>query len=251
MLSSLKFLQDLTFEDTNDNLVTNEFPSDLVRCLPLLKSLTWRGFTPWTIEQHCGSLFGFELSKLSFLSQLHLIGFDDIKENWCHYSWPRTITDLSICGCHNLLPSSAHTIIHHIAPYLTKLRLDFSNWEGDESWEINDNWNSSIQFSLPYLIELELLTRNVRFLESFQECESLGYLKWTYITLNHCRCLNRMVMNATWPQLRKLDVFGRYDDLALHTLDPPSQALKDQLALLKKYCDNVNIKANITFPCTW
>ncbi|EGG01487.1 uncharacterized protein MELLADRAFT_67049 [Melampsora larici-populina 98AG31] len=50
VFSSLKALRDLTFEDRNENLVTNEFPSQLISCLPLLESLTWHGLTPWTID---------------------------------------------------------------------------------------------------------------------------------------------------------------------------------------------------------
>ncbi|EGF98106.1 uncharacterized protein MELLADRAFT_113853 [Melampsora larici-populina 98AG31] len=205
LLSSLKYLRHFKVGERDNETTMIEFPSRLVANLPLLESLTCEGFTSPRDQRKSGDdSFGFNLSKLKFLSRLHLLGFDDIDEEWCLYDWPRTITDLAIGECGNLSPSSAHRIIHHIAPFLHKLELTFAHQRGTHPQELDPTWNPQTSFSLPLLTDLELFTWNTKLLDSFQDCISISCFKWTYITPEHCRSLNRIICEAAWPQVRTL-----------------------------------------------
>ncbi|EGG07747.1 uncharacterized protein MELLADRAFT_116215 [Melampsora larici-populina 98AG31] len=191
--------------------------------------------------------FGFNLSQLKSLSKLTLWQIEDIDVNWCLYNWPRTITKLMILECGDLSLSSAHQIIHHIAPHLTKLDLKFSYKLDGDSWEIDPSWDTEKKFSLPFLTELSLSTRNAHLLESFQDCKYLRRLEWTYRTSKHCRSLNMMLFNNTWPQLKILYATHHWR-LRLPALDPRLQEIEDQLTVLEKHFEQANMEGFIRRP---
>lgn len=225
-----------------------QFSRNIVTSLPFLESLAMDGFTASRDERKLGDgSFGSNLSELKFLSQLHLSGIVDIGVDWCLYDWSKRITDLSIRNCGNLSPSSAHQIVQYLAPNLKKLKLEFSYKPHDATWEIDPNWTSENCFCLPYLTELELSPRNALFLESFKDCKSLRYLKWTYRTPTHCKMLNKMLLKATWPDLNKLVVVP-YWCLEPTALDPPLWIIKEQLLLLEEYGKQASMNVTIGWP---
>lgn len=245
MLSNLKHLRHFTLGESYNETIMNDFPSKLVASLPLLESLTCKGLAASGDRRKDGDgSFGFNLSNLRFLSRLHLLGFDDIDEDWCLYNWPTTITDLAICECGNLSPSSAHRIIHHIAPYLNKLELGFAHQHGRDPRELDPSWNPQSRFSLPHLTELELFTWNPNLLESFRDCHSIICLKWTYMSLGHCRLLNTILREMCWPQVRTLTLIPHLY-LRRSTRDLQSQEIEDQLNSLEKHCEQANMKVTI------
>ncbi|EGG04987.1 uncharacterized protein MELLADRAFT_108016 [Melampsora larici-populina 98AG31] len=235
LLSSLKHLRHFSLEDRNDEqMYMYRFPSKLLSGLPLLESLTLDGSYGHSQRIDKDS-FGFKLSKLKFLSRLDLVGFsDDIYVDWCLYDWPRTLTDLSICYSSFSSSSLGHQTIHHIAPHLTKLRLDSSD---HDSWE---------NFSLPFLNDLKLSTKKPDSLESFQDCVSIRRLHWSYGTLEHCQTLNRILSQSPWPQLTTLVVvpyfWVRYEPNGKH------RDIEEQLVSLEKYCQQANLNLFIRRP---
>ncbi|EGG04166.1 uncharacterized protein MELLADRAFT_65109 [Melampsora larici-populina 98AG31] len=247
LITSLKHLRQLS-------LITNfirsgamiKSPAKLILGLPLLESLQCGGMILSSDQGGLGDgSFGFELSKLQHLSTLHLTGIKGIDKHWCLYNWPKTITNLTVDWCDNLSPSSAHQIIHHIAPRLKNLGLSFK--QSDDSWESNTGWNPGHLFSLPSLTDLQLHTWNRHLLDSFRDCESLGCLEWTYITLEDCRTLSGILSRATWPQLKRLVVnpslfFPR------DAPDAQDQAIRDELDSMEDYCKQANIEAFVHQP---
>lgn len=236
LLSSLKHLRHFALEDKNEEqMYMHKFSSKLISSLPLIESLVWNGSTPHGDSRKLGEdSFGSKLSKLKFLSRLHLVRFDDIGQDWCLYDWPKTLTDLSVSNYIFSSPSLAHQIIHHIAPNLTKLKIEF---EGDDAWE---------NFSLPLLTDLELSTDITNSLDSFRNCISIRSLHWSYFTPEHCRSLNRILIQSPWPHLSTLVVvpnfYVRYDP------DGEHQEFEEQLVSLEKYCKQANLKFFIRRP---
>ncbi|EGF98716.1 uncharacterized protein MELLADRAFT_113310 [Melampsora larici-populina 98AG31] len=249
LLSSLKQLRHLAVQGRYKQKNMNAFPTDVVASLPLLESFDFAGLAAYAGQPKLGDgSFGLNLSKLKFLSRLHLWFIDDIDANWCLYSWPRTITELTIHQCDNLLPSSANQIIHHIAPYLTKLRLEFGNKQGDDSWETDPSWSPQSCFSLPFLIDLALTTRNADLLYGFQDCKSLSCLEWNYRTSTQFRTLETIVSKNTWPQLRKLVVIPYRSFILPSNLDPRYQEIRYQVISLQKYCKVANMTVTTELP---
>lgn len=248
LLSRLRRLRHLSLEGGNEIKIMNGFPSKVVASLPLLESFDCYELTESKNQQKPGhGSFGFNLSQLKYLSKLTLWKIEDIDGNWCLYNWPRTIKKLMILECGDLSLSLAHQIIHHIAPNLTKLGLEFAYKLDDDNWEIDPSWDAGTKFSLPFLTELRLSTRNAHLLESFQDCKSLRRLKWTYRTSTHCRSLNMMIFKNTWPQLKNLDTTHHWR-LRLPALDPQLQEMEDQLTVLEKHCKQANIGGFIGRP---
>lgn len=236
LLSGLKHLRHFTLEDRNEeHMYMYRFPSKLISGLPLLESLALSGSygdSPKLGEDS----FGFKLSKLKFLSRLDLVGFyDDIYKDWCLYDWPRTITDISISCSSTLTPSLSHQIIHHIAPHLTKLKL--------ESYD-HDTWE---KFSLPLLNDLELSSENTNALDSFQDCFSIKSLHWSYGKLEHCRPLNSILSQSPWPQITKLVIVP---DFYVRVYDPDGEhrEIEEHIVSLENYCKRANIKLFIRRP---
>ncbi|EGG00794.1 uncharacterized protein MELLADRAFT_111497 [Melampsora larici-populina 98AG31] len=236
ILSNLKQLRHLKLKDGYQKTIMNEFPSKIIGSLPLLESLTMGGLTAPGNQRTTGeNSFGSNLSKLRYLSKLELWRIEDIDEDWCLYNWPKTITTLDLHECGDLSLSSAYKIIHHIAPYLTVLRLGFAYERGGEIKEIDSRWDPQTRFSLPNLTDLELCTGDANLLDSFEECNTLNSLHWCYMTSEHCRALSRTLFKATWPQLKKLDV-APWMFLNGSDLGTQSQELEDQFLALEKYC---------------
>ncbi|EGG01969.1 uncharacterized protein MELLADRAFT_110590 [Melampsora larici-populina 98AG31] len=246
LITSLKQLRRLTLVKFIPSGARIRFPTELLLGLPLLESLQCSDMFLSSDQGKLGDdSFGFALSKLQHLSTLHLSSVKGIDKHWCLYNWPKTITNLTIDWCDDLTPSSAQQVIHHIAPHLTNLGLSFE--QRDVSWEINTGWDPGRLFSLPSLTDLQLDTRNPELLDSFQDCESLGYLKWTYITLEDCRTLNGILSRGTWPQLKRLSVHASIL-ISLSAPDPQNQAIRDELDSLEDYCKQFNIEAYVRRP---
>ncbi|EGG04988.1 uncharacterized protein MELLADRAFT_108015 [Melampsora larici-populina 98AG31] len=199
LLSSLQQLTHLSFG--SQTLISKEFPSKVVDNLPLLESLT----VCISTSPDGDDSFGFNLSKLKYLSRLTLWFNGDIDETWCLYNWPRTITHLEMYNCDKLMPSAALRITHHIAPYVTNLMLRFYCKE-DGTWEDDPSWNPHSPLSFPNLTHLALGSGNANLLDSFRDCISLGSLDWTYWTSEHCISLNKTLSDARWPRLKKLEI---------------------------------------------
>lgn len=194
-----------------------DFPAKVVGSLPLLKSLaicvpTSSG-DPQKVDD---ASLGFNLSKLQYLSRLELFSNEDIDEKWCLHDWPRTITYLEFCRCRQLSFSSALRIIHHISPYLTTLKLKFTNEQDDDGFEIDSTWDPLSHLGFPFLTTLELSTREPCSLLSFRECKTLLNLEWHCTTLKHCRSLEGILWKATWPHLKELNA-------CIYRLSRPSQ----------------------------
>ncbi|KAH9811907.1 hypothetical protein DFH28DRAFT_1178675 [Melampsora americana] len=253
LLSNLKQLRQLRLVNRYQMIVMFDLPLQIVVNLPLLESLTMNVLTLSRAQSRLGDVaFGLNLSKLRNLSQLHLSYLYNINETWCLHNWSESITELTIHECGKILPSLVHRIIHHIAPQLTQLKLDFS-WEAnDDSWEIDPDWNPECRFDLLSLTDLELSTRNANLLLSFQDCKSVRRLKWTYRTLEHFKALKKLLDKAVWSQLRKLDVATH--GLARPSLGLQSQEVEDQLVSLKTYCKQLDLEPTIHRPLdqvTW
>lgn len=247
-LSSLQQLRHLELLDEDGETINNGFMSNLVDNLPLLKSFVYKGFRRFRDQQRFGDVpLGSNLSKLKHLSRLNLSDIDDINEDWCLYDWSGTITDLTIHTRWSFLPSSAHRIIHHIAPRLKKLEICFPYKETDDVGETDRAWNPERRFSLPFLTELILSSWNTDFLDSFQNCHSISHLDWTYRSLEHCQSLNENLLKASWTQLTTLIVrpYPLFTILGPSALDHKYEEIEEQLVLLEKYCEQVNIEAYI------
>lgn len=245
LLSTLKHLRHFSLEDVYDAMIMNEFPVKLVCGLPLLESFTWRGHSD---QGKLGDdSFGLNLSKLKFLSRLHLSGVSNIDESWCLYDWPNTITDLAFRDCVKLSPSLAHKIIHRIAPCVTKLQLRSFVIAGDESWAIDSNWYPRLRFSLPFLADLDLCTRSVKSLDSFRDCNAIICIRWAVWSSDHCRSLNKIVFQNTWSQLKKV-VSDRQIWHNFPNRDLQPEVVEDILISLEKHCAKANIKAIIHRP---
>lgn len=248
VLSSLKQLRQLSLVDGCDKSIMNQFPSKVIGSLPLLESLTLGGLTASRDQRTIGDdSFGFKCSKLESLSRLELWRIEDIGEDWCLYSWPRTITNLELHECGDLSISLASQIIHHIAPYLTELKLGFRYDRGEENRETDSRWDPQTRFSLPNLTDLELFTGNPNLLDSFEDCKTLKCLDWSYMTLEHCMTLSRNLFKVTWPQLKKLDV-APWVFLEASDFGPRYPELEDQLVSFEKYCKEANIQSIIRRP---
>ncbi|KAH9808014.1 hypothetical protein DFH28DRAFT_1088354 [Melampsora americana] len=239
LLSTLKKLQHLALESQTTRM--RELPSKVVANLPLLESLMLRVASPEAQHKTGDSSIGFNLSKHKHLSRLEIWYNKDIDESWCLYDWSRTIRHLEIHNCRDLLPSSALRIIQHISPYLTNLKLCYF-CEPDGTWGLDPSWNLHTFISLPFLSHLELCSGNPNLLVSFQDCRSLCCLDWTYWTSEHCRSLYRILTEASWPHLKKMDVRG-CPDPRFYPRDP--ELVEDQLLSLQKYCQEVDIEATI------
>ncbi|EGG12541.1 uncharacterized protein MELLADRAFT_58290 [Melampsora larici-populina 98AG31] len=245
LLTSLKHLRKFTLNDVHDQITLNDFPLKLVCALPLLESLTWRGLSD---QRNLGDgSFGFNLSKLKFLSQLHLARVDNVDESWCLHDWPKTITDLSFWDCGGVSPSSAHRIVHHIAPCVTKLQLRSSNIFGHDTWAIDSNWYPQLRFSLPLLADLEICARSTQSLNSFRDCNSISCLRWPFWSSDHCRSLKSTLLQGPWPQLKKV-VSKRQLWHELPNYDFQPEVLEDILISLEEHCAQANIKAIIDRP---
>lgn len=217
----------------------NKFPSQAVASLPLLESLTCGGVTVSRHRKELGEeSFGSSLSKLRYLSQLHLYRFEDIDESWCLHDWPRTITDLTFRQCDTLSLNTAYQIIRHIAPHLTRLELDYK--KDNSPWGSDHSWNPRLSLILPSLIDLKLSSQNPNLLLNFRDCKSLRSLQWTYRTMEHLQSLNEILSQAPWPQLKKLDVAPCH---RLYSTRVPM--LQAQLRKVVKYCEQANMKANV------
>lgn len=242
LITSLKHLRQLRFTNFMGEGSAVKLPSELIIGLPLLESLKFTGLAVSTDQ---GTLdedsFGYNLSQLRYLSTLELCDIDGTSKNWCLYNWPKAITHLAIENCGDVSPSSAHEIVHHIAPNVKDLTLGFD--QGDGSWAIDPTWNSGLSFSLPSLTNLTLCTRNPHLLGSFQGCKSLKNLGWFYIRLEHCKALSRILFKSTWPQLKELVVYDGFVDE--EDRDTRDQAIEDELVSMERYCERANIKANI------
>lgn len=234
LLSNLK-LRHLAIESST--AIFTELRSKVVDSLPLLESLTVRRYSSSGTQEIIGDAsFGYNLSKLEYLSRLN-IGFnEDINEKWCLYDWPGTLTDLTLVNHGDLLPSSAIKIIQHISPYLTKLTLSF----GDMG-EIDPGWSPQSCLSLPSLTYLDLCSGNAHLLASFQKCKSLCYLEWTYWTLEFCSSLNSLLFEGNWPHLKKLRLRGCPGP----DLDDHHEEVEEQLLLLEDHCEQGNINVII------
>lgn len=177
LLSNLGRLRHLTVCVRYDMKIRNEFSRHLVSSHPFLESLTLFGFTAANGREMGDGSLGFNLSKLKCLSLLHLDYVVNIDRGWCLHDWPSTITDLSISRCGVLTPSSAHHIIHHLAPCLRKLKLEFEfvsidhrgiwdeSWE--ERWKVESSSSLERRFCLPFPTGLTLLTD----IETMQDAE--------------------------------------------------------------------------------
>lgn len=247
LLSNLKRLRHVTLSGSYGMKVANQFAQNVVANLPLLESLALNGFASNIGRAIGDGSLGYNISKLKYLSQLRLLGIDEIDENWCLYNWPRTITYLSIFYCKNSFPSSALRIIQHIAPYITKLSLSFPYQQHNDSGERDSCWNPQYRLSLPFLTDLNLSVHNAHLIASFQDCESLVYLEWTYRTSNHCRNFNKMLLQATWPRLNKLTVHVHWLTM-MRAVDPQVQEINDQLVILEQHCRQSNLNATIRGP---
>ncbi|KAH9812080.1 hypothetical protein DFH28DRAFT_1084593 [Melampsora americana] len=240
LIISLKQLRHLTLADNCTMTIMNDLPSKLISNLPLLESFTCNGIDTSGDHQQLGvESFGFNLSKLKYLSRLDFSLSEDIDESW-------TITDIRIHNCWRILPSSAHQIIQHIAPGLKKLDLCFSHQRRGDVGELDPAWNPQRRFSLPFLTDLKLSVWYANFLDSFQDCTSMNDLEWIYRSLEHCQSLNENLLKASWPQLKTLVV----EPYGLHALlpsdlDDQREELNEEIVLLQKYCDQFNVESLI------
>lgn len=247
LVSSLKQLRHFGLFYDQCKTIMKEFPSKAVSSLPGLESLVIQVPVASKDQQTlCDDSFGYNLSKLKHLSHLNLWHNQDINQSWCLYKWPRTIVDLSICNCGDLSPTSAYQIIHHIAPYLTSLTLYFAYQEGDDSGEIKPSQDSESRLSLPFLTDLHLETQIAHSLTSFQDCKSLQHLEWTCRTLEHFRTLKTILLKATWPQLKTLEVKTFHLRNPEFGLQRPE--IEDHIASLEKCCEEIKVKAIIYRP---
>ncbi|EGG04451.1 uncharacterized protein MELLADRAFT_108463 [Melampsora larici-populina 98AG31] len=244
LISNLKHLQEFIFVDTNRGTILYEFPSKVIGILPLLESLIIcvPTHTVSGSQKLLDSSFGFNLSKLRYLSRLSLGYVDVIDESWCLYEWPKTITNIEFLCCRGLLPSLAHQVIHHIAPYLTDLSLDFPYKDDGDDWEFEPNWNPQSHLSFPYLTNLRLCTRNAHFLVSFQNCKSLRRVEFSCRTLEHCRVPRGILLEGNWPQLEKLHVNAD----GVEIIGVNLREVEDELLSLEQCCKEINLKVIIT-----
>lgn len=252
-LTSLKQLRHLTLVNNRANTIVNGLPPKLIGNLPLLESFTCAGLvTSGSDRRHGAESFGFNLAKLKSLSRLDLSQMD-IHDNWCLYDWPRTITHLKIHRCRGLSPSSTHRIIQHIAPYVKKLDIWFPYQEGTDIEELDLIRNPQRYFSLPFLTELNISALNNNLLASFQNCTSIRRLLWWYISLKHCQSLHKILSKSPWPQLKL--VIGKPHHLLLgpSEFEQQYQETEDQLVVLEKYCEQVNLDSLFvrTAKSTW
>lgn len=142
--------------------VMNQFAMKAVSSLPLLETLMCGGVrTPGHQQKLDDDSFGFNLSKLKYLSRLHLYQFEDMNDNWRLYNWPKTITHLTLRHCGALLPSSVCDIICHITPHITIVELDLAYKRFD------DNWDPQSSLILPFLTDLKLSTGDASLLLNF------------------------------------------------------------------------------------
>ncbi|EGG05862.1 uncharacterized protein MELLADRAFT_63861 [Melampsora larici-populina 98AG31] len=235
-LSNLKNFRHLKFKDGNLDACMKEFPSKLADGLPLLESLDFMGFRGFGDDGKIGDgSFGSHLSKLKHLSQLHLSHISDLNESWCVYEWPRTITDLAIDHCGHFSPISAYLLVHSIAPEVKKLALRFVQRNDEECWKIDPIGDHQCRFSLPFLTDLELSTKNPNSLRSFQDCISITNLRWDYRTSAHCQTLNDILFQATWPHLKKLMVVDHTWIFGANIRLEP-QACDSLIDSLEKHC---------------
>lgn len=238
LISSLKQLQHLHIMNFNLEL-WKDFPSKVVGSLPLLQTFIIQSPTTSEDQQQIGEgSFGYRLSKLKYLSWLDVRFNSNVDESWCLYDWPKTITQLAIGDC-GLTPSSAHRVIQHIAPYVTKLELDFFL-----DRDLYASWNPESHFSLPFLTDLNITTQRIHLLVSFRYCKSLSRLCWTCWKLGDLKTLMKLILEGTWPQLKKLEVEVFVDA----EVEPPprKQEMDDQIASLEKCCEQLNVKAIIS-----
>lgn len=235
-LRGLTSLRKLHLSYAND-LLGNGNLALILKCMPLLESFC----VSFLLDNTPACSLGKPLSTLKHLLELRLWEVLPVDLTWCRDPWPKPITHLRLHECSNVTPTSVRSLVHHIAPNVTDLRINFE-LEMSYSSDV-PNWHRNHQFDLPSLETLKLISYDHNLLPCFKGCKELSCVSIS-IAMKHWESIQRLICASTWPKLRHLR-------LRLHTpkvaeLNTPEHLMslhyEDQIS---KFCDLTGIVVDV------
>lgn len=235
----------------------------MVKKLPLLQSFSASNTSANTYNLKPVSMknsLGWNLSQLQHLTRLHLDAVDSLDEKWCEYPWPMSLSDVSLTGCRKLGASEFHQLIHHIAPNVSRLRVDFNDptsptyaneaLDPEEVWsglDVDPNWTPQHRFKLPLLTTLTLFT-SIRheLLTAFQDCIGLRELYYPRLRLKDWSALKDLLCDKTWPQLEVLKLVDKNTIHSQWHLDPKIEVFRNPI---QAYCEQFGVEHQLRYVC--
>ncbi|KAG0145222.1 hypothetical protein CROQUDRAFT_133851 [Cronartium quercuum f. sp. fusiforme G11] len=199
LVPHLTGLEHLAIDQTGPLPMPDQCMSKVIRQLPLLRSLSLSNLVSSPQNRDSDS-FGWALSRLQHLNQLHLFFVNSAHKSWCDYPWPKSIQELRLERCGVLSPIDTYQLIQSMAPNVIRLALGY----GFDS-EVERGFEH--RFDLPELSELTLDVRAPPELTiCFKNCHQLRRLKYNRPTMADWDILNELVPSSTWPNLRHIDL---------------------------------------------
>lgn len=236
-------LRHLALHHINGAVLTDEVMSRIFQSLPLLESFTESDQTVLNVEDDWRpSHSGLPLSQLTHLSRLRLDRVASVDFAWTRHLWPQLITDLHLERCPNMTPSIAHSLVQHIAPHLTRLRLNLS---GDLNYtELRTHWVRDHPFNLPELLELYLEPYGHDFLPGFKSCKKLRSIRCDHVLRADWESVQYHICTSTWPKLKSVSFIGELvfeSELDHHE----AERMESYERLLLEYCEQNDIHHEI------
>lgn len=241
LISGLAKLRHLGLEDYADCPVAcraEQVIIPLISCLPLLESLSCKGFRRIESDYEAKSL-AIHVSQLEHLSRIDLCYNRFPDKFWLQVPWSGLLTDVSLVGT-GLSITELNLLVHKLAPNLNKLKCAFDTYIGE--FEGQQSWLDKNLFNLPRLANLtvDLEDRTAKFISAFRDCKALQRL--TYISRYDppsCSMLLDFLSRNFWPLLTFIKIQNTE-----HYIIPPQELVK-----MEQYCKRAKIQLVVEMCC--